>query len=93
MRDELYRFLDSTIYDTQKNTKTILSRSLVEQDSIIRWMKRFIAIGNHDRAINIAQSVMQLSPSTFVEGNTNAALKNFPQNDHFFWGHFSHLLR
>jgi len=98
LRNEILRFIRSPL--SQKHSDTIrLSPAVVERDSTLRWIKRYLIQSRYENALKISETVIEFCPKQYrsVLNLTLGLPKLLPEkrqeanmlfnlDDPFFWG-------
>ncbi len=99
LRDELLHFLEDAREDPWVQRR--LPREVVDRDSAARWVRRYLSRADHDRAIEVAETILALGPETFrsfvqepqartegIPGDLQEQARAlFEADDLLFWGH------
>jgi tetratricopeptide (TPR) repeat protein len=100
LRDELLRFTRHPIYGPRA-TDQGLTDIVINQDSAIRWIKRYLARARYQQAATVAEAILSLAPEPLASLRLNLssqvadvaadhraeAQATFVPGDLFFWGH------
>lgn len=101
LRDELFRFIRSAKSRLSHSSLPNLDVSSVQQDDVVRWIKRLVMHSKHAEAKRVAESIISYSPQrirrqldTWVGNQTPTSEQtdwvsslNLSDASDFFWGH------
>jgi len=100
LRDEMLRFFGAS--ENQRRAKLQgLTRDEIDRDGAVRWVKRHVARGEHQRAVEVAEAILTFGPEPYrsippqqprevqalLSDLQQEAGRLFEMDNSFFWGH------